>query len=167
MKRFVLLASLTAALAAIALAGTASAHVVLDPGGAAANNSGPASSTSSSDSTSESDETEATGTATASVDGTSVTITGIDGSSVTCAVPVGFDLTPFLTGQVEAECELVNGQLMLSEIVNETSGVEAEVEDDDTVEVGDDDADEDADDDIDDDADDDAEDDIDDAGDDD
>ena len=53
------------------------------------------------------DANEANGTATS--DGTTITVTRTDGSTLTCTVPAGFDVTPFLTGNVKAECE--NGAL--------------------------------------------------------
>jgi hypothetical protein len=129
MKRFILLTSLLAALGAMALAGTASAKV--DAGGGA-----PAITAGSAIvSTTSSTEPELTGTATLSLDGTSVTVTGADGSSITCAVPAGMDLTSFLTGTVEAQCESVGGVLTLTEIqADETA---TETEDTDTGDTGD------------------------------
>jgi hypothetical protein len=60
-------------------------------------------------------------------------VTGSDGTSITCAVPAGLDVTPFLSGRVKAHCELVNGVLTVSELEG-ANGAKAEVKDDGTVE---------------------------------
>jgi hypothetical protein len=136
MKRFVVPATLI--LAVLFLASTAGAFVGIESGSGPARRVGPtgpkptaptpSSTTSSSSTSSESDsiESELTGTATASADGSSVTIVGANGASLTCAVPAGMDLTPFLTGSVEATCESVGGLLTLTEIKSEETGTEAE-----------------------------------------
>lgn len=72
-----------------------------------------------------SDRVEATGTATASPDGSSVIVTRADGSSIACSVPVAFDPAPYLSGRVEVQCSSVNGRLTLSEIKNDDTGADA------------------------------------------
>jgi hypothetical protein len=141
-SRFLLLTVVAAGFAAL-LAGTASARFEPGDGGAGDSkrerHAAPTSvaTASSPESASEPgvevpDSAEATGTAT--TDGSSVTVTRTDGTTLTCAVPPGVDLTPFLTGQVQLECQNVNGVLTLREIEAE-SGARDEVNDDGTSET--------------------------------
>jgi hypothetical protein len=143
--RFLFLTAVAAALA-VALAGPVSARV--EPGGGVGGTtkqhgtpkSAPVAPTSSSSTSSSSTEVEADdpneATGTATTDGSAVTVTRADGTSITCSVPAGVDLTPFLTGNVKAECESVNGVLTLRELESET-GAQLEVRDDGTVETDD------------------------------
>jgi hypothetical protein len=134
MKRIALSSALVAALATVALAATAQARVVPPDGTVLAENLGTVTTPASSPTAS--NDAEKTGTATS--DGTSITVTDADGGSITCAVPAGFDVTPFLTGQVKAECKDANGVLTLTEIKSSTTGAEAESGDDGDVENVDD-----------------------------
>ena len=129
--KFLLMTFVAAAFAAV-LAGAASARVESGVDGAGSSQRGKASPVVASTETEADDANEATGTATS--DGTSITVTRTDGSTVTCAVPAGVDLTPFLTGKVKAECEDKNGVLTLRELESET-GQKVEIEDDGTVET--------------------------------
>ena len=129
--KFLLMTFVAAAFAAV-LAGAASSRVESGVDGAGSSQRGKASPVVASTETEADDANEATGTATS--DGTSITVTRTDGSTVTCAVPAGVDLTPFLTGKVKAECEDKNGVLTLRELESET-GQKVEIEDDGTVET--------------------------------
>lgn len=122
MRRFVLLGSLLLGL--LAIAGTASAHRAPEPGDEPFTKAASEHSSSSGPSTgSASAKAEASGTASLSADGKSVTITGAGGATLTCAVPTGLDVKPFLTGKVEAKCQTVNGVLTLTRISSEDGAV--------------------------------------------
>lgn len=139
MTRFLYLATMAAALAAIGFAGPAAAR--FEAGGAAGAAASPSTVTSQgSADTPEPAEVEnepaeaneAVGTAT--TNGASVTVTSAGGTSLTCAVPAGVDVTPFLSDQVKVECDVVNGVLTLRELESAT-GAKVEIRGDGTVET--------------------------------
>ena len=116
---------------------TAVALLVAGPGAAQLDEHGRAATTARSEPLAH--ELEATGTASTSVDGL-ITVTAVDGSSLTCAVPPALDLSSVGSGDVKIECELVNGVPTLREL-NAENGAKVEVGDDeDEGEVEDDDA---------------------------
>jgi uncharacterized membrane protein YgcG len=131
MTRFLYLTTIAAALAAIPFAGPAAARFEAGGGGGAAASTTTAASTASGNAAepaeveneaAEVEQNEAVGTVT--TDGVSVTVTRANGTSISCAVPVGVDLTPFVSGQAKAECDLVNGVLTLRELRSATARVE-------------------------------------------
>lgn len=118
MKRILVLVSAAAALAGLPLATSAWAHPTDEPD----------DGLSVSGASQSSFEVEGTGAAT--VGAGTVSVQATDGSTVTCAVPEGVDLSAFAGKTVKVECKSEDGKLVLDEIKDPATGAKLEVGDD-------------------------------------
>ena len=121
MRRLLGLLAGLAILALFPLAATVSARVSDEGAGKVVRTAG---NTSGSSSTS-SDPNELSGTL--SVSGSTATVTAEDGSTLSCTIPAGMDLTAWNGQQVEMECD--GG--VVTEVKNLATGEEIEADDDD------------------------------------
>lgn len=107
-----------AILALFPLAATVSARVSDEGGGKVVRTAGSASGSGSQGTSNDANELSGT----LSVSGSSATVTAADGTTLSCAIPTGTDLTAFVGQQVKMECE--NGAVR--EVENLATGEEIE-----------------------------------------